>query len=222
MKTTAFMRDMKMPKGRAGKQIRVLIAIIAVLLIGTAAWGARNYFSVRRMRDAHQAFVDGLKEFEKNIAAEADQRQWGDVVRAFDAAHKRYGQTAFGPSFAAYKARALIYGNKHEEAIKAMAQAVASLKKSSPFFYIYSVDLALMKIDSDDKSISADGRKELDALAENLKNPQRDYALYYAGLYALNHNEKQKVRLMWDRIAQADPHSVWLPLIQRKKTLLES
>ena len=217
MKTeTSLIRNTKitMPNG---KQLRMLIALIAVLLVFLTAWGVHTYIATRNLRAAHQALVEGLEEFEKNMTAKAGEQKWGDVARTFDAAHKLYGSTVLGSSFLAYQSRALVYENKLDEAIKVMGRAVDSLKKSSPLFYTYSTKYALMKTDSTDQKIHAEGEKELESLAKDPLNQQRDYALYYAGLRALNDNDGKKAQLLWSQISQVNPASVWLPLVEKKR-----
>lgn len=190
---------------------QVIYLGVFVLLVGLGAGGyfGYKYFSNKKAAQAHSAFQDSLNEFNKMLQIDTKAQKWDSVVRIFDAAYQKYSGTSMGPYLLAYKAQALVYDNKLDEAIKTMSTVVNSLKQKSPLYYLYAIKLALMKTDSKDAKTKADGEKELDNLANDPKNTQRDEAIYYAGLNAIANKNPAKARDIFSKLPHAEKESVW-------------
>lgn len=203
------------------KYVRYLLILAGMVAAGAAGWGIYSYTLTKKAQDAQEAFSQALAEFEKNLQAEEKSQRWDEIVQAFDAGYEHYAQTPLGPYFLAYKAQALLYGNKPEKALEATAKLVASITKSSPLYYLYATKLALMKIDSPDKNIHDQGASELADLSQDVQNLQRDWAAYALGSYALSHGDKEKAIQIWSPlVARAGTKSTWGSLAQRKLALL--
>lgn len=190
---------------RRNKSLQLVIAVIVASATIVAGWWAYSFYTVKKTEKAHQVFVDCFAEFEKNMSAQKGQARWDDVARAFDIAYQRYGSSVFGPSFLAYKASALINGDKLEDAIPVMQKAVDSVKHSSLLYPSYALKLALMKIDSTKQPLQQEGQALLKELADDDKNPQQDAALYYAGVQAMLHNDRAAAKTYFSKAVKVSP-----------------
>lgn len=211
------------PSKKVAKQMRYLIGLLALALFIMACMAIYSYFKVRNSQAGHKAFMESLAEYDKNISAPTNEQKWNDVIRAFDTAYQRYGNTPLGPSMLAYKAQALIYDNKFDAALDTMIKAVSIIKKSSPLYYIYLTKLSLMKIDSAEAKVKEAGKQELNMLADDIKNPERDWASYYVGYFASVEGEIEKARVIWSAlIGRAAKDSAWAALAKQKLAFLEN
>lgn len=202
---------------RRNKSLQMIIAIIIASGFIVAGWAGYSFYTFKKTQKAHQVFVDCFAEFEKNMSAPKGQARWDDVVRAFDIAYQRYGSSVFGPSFLAYKASALIYQDKLEDAIPVMQKAVDALKHRSLLYPSYALKLALMKIDSSKQAVQQEGQTLLKGLADDDKNPQQDAALYYAGVQAMVRNDRVAAKDYFAKAVRVAPeHSAFKTIAQAK------
>lgn len=202
------------------KYVRYLMVLIAAATIGTAIYGAYTYFLTKKAQEAQQAFSQALHEFEKNAQAERTEQRWDEIVQAFDTGFQRYAHTAFGPYFLAYKAQALLYSNKFQEALDVMSKLMSSMPQSSPLYALYATKFALMKIDSTDENIHKQGLHELESLSLDINNAQRDWAAYSLGAYMLDHGDREKAIQAWSQLIARAGQSPWGSLAQKKLALL--
>jgi hypothetical protein len=111
------------------------------------------------------------------------------------------------PYFLVMQADAMLGGNKKELKKQAMLlfdQARSLLPKTSPLSYLYATKQALVSIDTyEGNSDNADeswGVDQLKKLAIDAKNPQRDVALYYLGLYYSSKNQADQATATWKEL----------------------
>ncbi len=203
------------------KYIRYLLFLVCCALLGLTIWGAYAYFEAKKVEEAQKAFSQALTEFEKNVQAERAMQHWEEVISAFDAGYQKYGGTPFAPYFLAYKAQSLLYANKPEAALEVTAHVVNGAKKSSPLYYLYATKLALMKIDGVDQAMREQGLGDLENLASDIKNPQRDWAAYELGAYFLAVGNKGRANQVWAQLAaRGGSNSVWAISAQRQLALV--
>ncbi len=78
-----------------------------------------------------------------------------------------------------------------------------------------------MKIDSKDATQHDAGLRELNMLAENVKNPERERALYYAGYFASKQGDSKKAHAVWTALIQkAESDSSWAAMAKKKLEFL--
>jgi hypothetical protein len=205
----AFIDQVASWLGLRNKQVVYLAILLGVAIVGAGGFGIYKYFSIQKAKEAHSAFQDSLIEFNKMLQVDPKNQKWEQVVKIFDTAYQRYGSSVMGPYLLAYKAEALVYDNKLEDAIKIMSNSVNSLKQKSPLYYVYAIKLALMKTDSKDSKAKAEGEKELETLANDTKNFQRDEAIYYAGINAIANKNIAKAREFFSKFPAGGKESVW-------------
>lgn len=206
------------------RQFQILALVAGLIVAGAAGWMIYSSHTSRKVQEAHKAFTDGVSEFEAVLQRPVNSQNWSSVIELFGAAYDRYKSSVFAPFMLAYKAQALSYSGEKEAALDAMTKALASLDKQDPLYGFYAAKLALMKIDSSDEAIKAEGLKELENLANDLRNPAKDMATYYLGQYLASEADeagKEKARSLWSTlIAQAGTDSVWAAMAQHQLSLL--
>ncbi len=158
----------------------VVIATVVLLIIGSGIL-LYQWHKSKKDQEAHAAFALVLEKFE-NLASSSDIQAWQGVEELCIKDSSKHASTTYASFFKAVLAESLIRQHKHSEAIAALNDAIRLLGTSSPLYYAYSTKLALVKIDSDDALMQEEGKKLLSALANDVRNPQRDVALYYRGL----------------------------------------
>jgi predicted negative regulator of RcsB-dependent stress response len=136
--------------------------------------------------------------------------------------YRLYGNSSFGPYFLTAESQAFAQQGDAKKALEAKTQALKKMAKSSPVYTIFAIRQALMKLDSDDAAVQTEGLNELQTLASDKKNKQRDEALYYLGNYYSTHDDAQRAQDLWkelisDYSESADSAmSPWAMLVRKK------
>jgi hypothetical protein len=204
---------------RTRKEVRYVLLGVACALLGLAAFGIYSYFMTKKAQEAQEQLSQNLSEFKKTMQAKPEDQKWDAMAQLFGDGHARYGHTSLGPYFLVYKAQSLLYGGYLEQALDTMDAVMKDLKKSSPLYYLYATKRALIK--SDVKG--AEGIQELEKLANDLHNPNRDFAAYYAGYYAGRAGDKKKAERFWYALVQQRAEdSPWASLAAKKLATLAS
>jgi len=203
------------------RQFQILALVAGLVVAGAAGWMLYSSHASRKTQEAHKAFTDGVSEFEAVLQRPANSQNWSSVIELFGAAHDRYNASVFAPFMLAYKAQALSYNGEKEAALDTMTKALAELDKQNPLYGFYATKLALMKADSSDEAVKAEGLKELENLANDVRNSAKDMATYYLGSHASSASDKEKARSLWSTlITQAGNDSVWAAMAQHQLSLL--
>jgi len=105
--------------------------------------------------------------------------------------------TAAAPYFSTYEAQDLLNQGKISEAAQVLKKAVANMPASSPLTALYSVKLALVQLDVDDKTVNAEGMALLKNIADDTKSPAWDAAVYYLGRYAWVKGDIEGAKKIW-------------------------
>lgn len=194
--------------------------IVAAVTIfgGGIAFATYQYFeSVKREETSQIALAETLQEFQR---AQQMPELWSDVEIAAKTAYRQYKNAQLAPQFLSLQVAALIASDKLQEAIDLMQQAVIAMSTKSPVYYLNAIKLARMKIDSPDTAIKQQGITELQTLAQDKKNLQRDQALYYLGMHYKNSNELDNTHKVWqeliDNFVDDKISSPWAQLVQKE------
>lgn len=174
----------------------IILAIIAAIGYGSYSW----YVSSREAY-AHRLLTSGLQEFEQALTQDNPQA-WQSVTETFAEGYKRAQSSNLAPFFLAFESEALLRQGKTTEARERMQQMMKQLSQKSPFYYTYAIKAAMINIDADDEEIKEQGIKQLTSLAQNMKNPQRDYALYQLGFYYFMHEQTDKAKEYFARLVR--------------------
>lgn len=204
------------------KEVRYLIAGIALALLGIAGWAFYRSTVIKKAGQAQKAFSQAYSEFEKTKQLSLPERNWKDVATMFEKGYELYKNTSWGPYFLAYKGQALLLGQDFDSARAAVAQALEGVKKPSPAYYLYAIEYALMQSDASNAESQQAGQRALDGLSSDPQNPLRDAALYYAGYAALKAGDHQKAQQVWSHLIArfAQKRSPWVEAAQQQMAAL--
>jgi tetratricopeptide (TPR) repeat protein len=190
-------------------------AVVAVIILGLFGY---RWYSVKREEAAYKVFADCVHEYEQ---ARGGQEPWSKVELLCKAGYEQYSRSHLAPYFLAFQAEAQTRQNKYEDARVAFETAMSKLSSRSPLYTIYGTKYALLRLDSSDKTLQEAGLRDLENLANDTANTNRDLALYYLGLYYWTKDETDKARATWTTLVAMNAPgqivlSAWAVLAQEK------
>jgi len=192
--------------------------MIAMAVLGLGVAGTFGYWFYRQQQEeaAQLAFVTCIEEFN---GAQQNPAQWPTVSLAAMTGYRQHSGSSLAPYFMALEAQSLIGQGKLNEAITTLDRVIGAIAKNSPLYFIYSIQAARMKLDSNDDALKNSGLRDLDALAQNTKNKNRDEALYYLAQYYRSQKSFDRAQELLNQLIVAFPEgglasSPWTILAQ--------
>lgn len=167
------------------------IVMVAIVVFVALFYGYRWYV-VSREKTVQKIFSEQVMEYSKARTPE----QLGTMAIDLKSGHDQYASSRLAPYFTAYEVDAFLKLGKKTEALASLDALIASLSSSNPLINVYKTKRALLKFDMDDAALQESGIKELQQLAQDVHNKDRDLAQFYLGLHyyvADNLNEAKKV-----------------------------
>lgn len=193
-------------KRDARTRYMVVGGIILVILIADVV--GYRWYSRRYDGRAQMALSQAIEVLDKAATGNV-QTLWKEAENAFRDGYQRYPRSSVAPYLLSYWADTVVHQGDLARGIDLMDKAVLAISKSSPLYYIFVVKRALMRIDSPDATVVAQGKKELHAAAQDKKNPQRDEALYFEGLIAFDGGDRAGAEKVWQELLSLGAKSVW-------------
>lgn len=204
----------------SAQNIRYLLTIAAIAATGVLLWYGYNWHFLKKQADAQYALMGCLQQFDR--MEKEKNPDWSVLQKVCTKTFDEHARSNAAPYLLALEADILIRQNKKEEALDKMNKAVGALSTSSPVYYLYKTKTALMKLDNE--SFKEEGLKELESLANDIHNKNRDEALYYLGLYYWTAQESKKAQEIWkplmDMAYEGDGGSVFAARVQEKMKLI--
>lgn len=193
----------------------VLIGAIVIGFLVVDVIGYRWY--IRRYNERAQlALAEALDVYQK-ASREKAPHLWEEARQALAKGHEDFAGSSLDPYFLAYESDVVRYQGDHAKAVALMTAAVRAMSKSSPLYGPYQIKLALIKVDSPDQKVHADGLADLEQLAQRGKSDHRDEALYYRGLIAFDSADRAMAEKYWNElIKEFGKDSVWAQVAQAK------
>ncbi|MBN2267327.1 MAG: hypothetical protein JW725_03225 [Candidatus Babeliaceae bacterium] len=136
--------------------------------------------------------------------------------------YERYSRSSLAPYFLALDADLALAQGDRTKACALMERAVGALSDDAAMYGFYAVKKALMKIDSADQKTREAGMQELQTLAHDPRNQQREMAAYYLGLIAFDGGDRRGAEEVWKEFSgPVARNSVWARLAQSKLSYSE-
>lgn len=183
---------------------RLWIAITALSLAALfvlAGWWGYNQYAQARDRRAQLAFVEQLERFEAmRINPDADAVSWEALERGFARGYVDHSTSSLAPFFLAFQAEVLIRKGLRDEALIIMDQAVAAMPKNTDITNLYAVKRAVMRLDSDRPEMSAQGKRDLLDLAQDVRNSSQGLAWYHLLEYAIVQRDEDLRKLAHNKL----------------------
>jgi predicted negative regulator of RcsB-dependent stress response len=200
-------------------------SLFAVALIAGAVAIGYGYWLYRvHQEEAAQAALSTCLEELKN--AVRDETQWPNVNLASITGYRQHSNASLAPYFLAIEAQSLIAEGKLAEAITTLDRVLSAISKSSPLYYLYAIESAAIKMDSPDDTVKNTGLRDLEALAMNTKNKNRDQALFYLATHYENLSDFARAKEIFHNLVVSFPEggqaaSPWAALAQEKLQAIE-
>ncbi len=197
----------------------LLMGIPLFCIFGGGAYYFYSVYAHEQQERAQFAFSQTLEEFHHG---QKNAELWPNAELAAKTGYRSSKSSSFGPYFLVLESQAALAQGNMQEGCKLLADALKQMGTSSPLYYLYAVKLALIKLDFDDAAIQSEGLKELEKLAHDKNNVQRDEALYYLGDYFMSQGDTVKAIHSWQELkkefstAQATSASPWALLADEK------
>ncbi len=181
-------------------------AILTLLFFGGAVgfgvFKVKQYYVERSEKAAQTVFSEAFDEYTKvtneyfsgKQVESAINQQWEDVKVSLAYIDKKHGNTVYAAAAYALQAQVLMQQKQYEQALEAMQKALSLVSRLSPLFYLYSMELALMRIDAGNKE---DGLRDLKELANDPKNQFSDNARFYVGYYYWSLQDIENAKKEW-------------------------
>jgi tetratricopeptide (TPR) repeat protein len=177
----------------------ITIVFMIGLFISAGIWGYK-WWSFKREADAQKSLSECIYAYQE--ALQGKDESWPTVSMMLTIGYERHRSSSLAPYFLVFDSDTLLKQGRQEEAICRLDEAIKALPTDSQLGDLYKTKLSLIKMDSEDQIVREEGLKELNELAYNEKNDNRDMALYYLGLYH------------WSRDDLKEAQAVWQPLIE--------
>lgn len=184
-------------KKTVGQNSLLLIGVPVFCLIGGLGYYFYSSYTYAEQERSQLAFSQTMEELRHG---EKNAELWPNAELAAKAGHRSYKATAFGPYFLVLESQAALAQGNLEAGLKILEDALRQMGSHSPLYSLYKIKAALIKLDVDDAVVQAEGLKELEKLAYDKGNMQRDEALYYLGDYFMNHGQKDKALSVWQEL----------------------
>ena len=168
-------------------QIFVGILVMASLIVGGYYYRAHRS---SQEEAAQTAFSICMQERDRAFQG---QTTWPEVELASRAGYQQHSSAAIAPYFLAIQAESLINQHKKAEGIAVLDELLRAISATSPLYSVYATKRALARLDVPD--MQAAGLKELEELANNKANLQRDEALYQLVQYYQHNNNEERAEL---------------------------
>lgn len=167
--------------------------VLCVLLFWAYRW-----YVISREEGVQKIFSEQVIEFGKART----EGQYETMALDFKSGHDQYANSHVAPYFTAYEVDALLKLGKKEEALAALDELIASLSSSNPLMSVYKIKRALLKSDFDDTATREAGLKELQELANDKKNQNRDLAQFYLGLHYYVADDLSQAKKIWQELIE--------------------
>lgn len=200
---------------KSGRSRYVIVGgIVLVVLIADVV--GYKWYSRRYNDRAQMALSQAIEVLDKAVTGNVPTL-WKEAEHAFRDGYQRYPRAATAPYLLSYWADTVLHQGDLTRALDLMDKAILALSKSSPLYYAFVVKRALMRMDSPDATLVAEGKKDLHACAQDKKNARRDEAIYFEGLVAFDSGNRAEAEKIWQELATSfGEKSVWTQVAQGK------
>lgn len=174
--------------------------IITIGIAGAAIGGGVYYFysSTHYEQAAQEALSDLLADVER---AYQNPDLWAELEVGVKTALRQFKRSSAVPYFSMIQAEVLLNQKNVTGAIAMVDDVVHALSSSSPFFYLFSIKSAVLRLATDDPALHEQAITLLDSFINDDKNPQQDFATYTLAHYYQTTNQENKAHALWQKLA---------------------
>jgi tetratricopeptide (TPR) repeat protein len=195
---------------------KVVLACLAVFLIGVTAWLAYGWYTVNQGKKSQLILSECIDEYQKMF--ESKDAMWSEVFLMNELGHEQ--ASSLKPYFLVMEAQALARQGKATEAVNLLEQVESAIAPGVPYKNYYHLTKALIQLDTQDVSLQQQGLSELQRLAHDEQNMFQDAALYYlAEYYAANDDldkAQEERQLLLDGLNTIFKNSSWATKVKER------
>ena len=213
------------------KEMALGLLFVAVMI---AAFFGYRYHRRRTQIAAHHDFVHALKHYDAPVKKTAqydpakeivefnnDQEKWQRVAELFAQGYDKNSGAGLAPMFLAFQSEALINLKKLDEAINVLKKSVISMSNKDVASY-YEIKLALMQLDSTNKSARDEGLERLKGLTREQGTIAYDQALFNLGNYYWINKQFDEAKSYWQQfIVKFGNDRSLAPLVETVRSRLD-
>lgn len=197
---------------------RELIIATGMLILGFIGFYGYRTYRTYQEQAAQKVLSECIHEYEKAII---DSSLLPNAELVFKVGYETHKSSKLAPYFLAYRADIVHKQDKKEEAFTLMNELLSIMPQSAILYTSYAIKRALMRMELADETQRKTGLEELQTIANNTNNDQRDEALYYIGLYHWSKDELAQAKLAWTDLIQLKKgdraeQSPWAVVVQEK------
>lgn len=175
----------------------LVMAIPVVGLLAGAGYYSYSVYNHSVQERAQLAFSQTLQEIKH---AEKDSHEWSNAELAAKTGYRSYKSSTFGPYFLVLESQAALAQGNTQIGLTLLEDALKQMGSNSPLYWLYKTKASRIKLDTDDATLQNEGFKDLEKLAYDKKNVNRDEALYYLGDYYMNRGDADQARKIWQTL----------------------
>lgn len=181
-----------------------LLWLVITLIAATSIYVGYRLCVYCRNRVVQKDLYALLEQYQQSQqdASQSKQVDWLVIDKELEKSYAKHSHAPMASWLLVLQAHERVERNEMQQAQIAMDEAVKSLSGSSVDSFIKVSD-ALLRMDSEDEILRAQGVEMLTALARDTKNIYADMALYHLGRY------------YWIFDHMQDAKDVWLDLLER-------
>lgn len=182
--------------------IAIIIAAI-VSALGAGSFFIYKYYLDKKSENATFKLAQIIDEYRKSSSL----NEVKDLIQIIESTSKNYKNNKLYPFFISYESDLELKEANEKEAIKLSDEFLKLIDEKNPLYYSYAIKNAFLKLDSKDSHLNSIGYKELNNLANNVKNPLQDMVIYNLALYELFKSNKEQAKLLFEKIVLKNKES---------------
>ena len=195
--TKVVKKTAKKQKNDRSTQIFLVVALVAS--IGYGGFKLYKWRIAERESRASTMFSESMQLYMK---AKAGTEQWDDVAGVFSLGYEKNSSSQIAPFFKLFQADAVLKQGQGKEARQLMEEAISQLPKGNSFVDLYTIKIALIDLDSEDKSIKESAIEVLEKIS-GVSCSGQSLAIFYLGSYYWQQGQTEKAQALWAQLPEA-------------------
>lgn len=209
-----FYDDIRKTSFLSNKYVHIVFISIIMGLASMGAYMGYTKYRVYKNQEAQKILAVCLEEYARAVSGAVEL--WPTVEMSCQLGYEQHSNADIAPYFLAIQVEALLHQGKKDAVQPLLDTMMQQMNTSSPLYYLYQTQKALIELDAHDAAIVKKGLDSLHMLAEDKKNNNRDIALYYMGLYYWAKNQIADAQTEWTELVAQFPTSPWVSVVSTK------
>lgn len=176
-----------------------LVILVATAILAAGAYYGYSIISQQRQEAAHALFATLYKHYTKAVTSGSTEELLHAATQ-FNDGYAQAQKSMLAPYFLAYSAHAYAQAGDSVNAQEKLTQALQTMPKSSPYYYLFATELAAINLDRADAAQKTEAVHALQSIVDARENIYSDMGLYYLIAYYSAIHDTNKVRELQKRI----------------------